>query len=46
LYARHLLYSFEEDYKESEVIDESKPKLEVVNEPDPEYPVLVKFDIF
>ena len=34
LYARHLLYSSEEDYKEPEVVDESKP--------DPESPVLVE----
>ena len=43
LYASHLFYSSEADYKESEVIDKSKP--EAVDEPDPESPVLVEPDI-
>jgi len=46
LYARHLLYSSEKNYKEAEVVDESKSEPEVVNEPDPESPVLVEFDVF
>ena len=45
-YARHILYSSEEVYKEPEVVNESKPELEVINEPDPQSPVLVKFDVF
>ena len=46
LYASHLLYSFEVDYKEPEVVDESKSELEVVDEPDSESPVLVELDVF
>ena len=45
-YARHLLYSSEEDYKEPEVVNESKSWLEVVDEPDPESPVLIELDVF
>ena len=49
-YAPHL-YSFETDYKEPEIVDESepevvdKPELETVDEPDPEPLILVKPDI-
>jgi len=39
------MYSSEKDYKETEIVDESKSKLEVV-EPDPESLVLVELDIF
>ena len=46
LYARRLLYSSEKDYKETEVINESKPELKVVDEPDPESPVLFDLNVF
>ena len=45
MYAPHLLYSSEEDYKEPEVIDESKPEPEVVDESDLESSVLVELDV-
>ena len=43
LYAPHLLYSSETDYKEPKVVD--KLESEVVDEPDLERPVLVDPDI-
>jgi len=43
LYAPHLLYSSEADYKEPEVVD--KLELEAVDEADLEPPVLVEPDI-
>jgi len=46
LFARHLLYSSEEGYKEPKVVNELKPELEVVDEPDPESPILVELDVF
>ena len=46
LYTRHFLYSSEEDYKEPRVVDESKPKLKVIDEPNPESPILVELDVF
>jgi len=51
LYASHILYSFEADYKELEVVDESelevvdKPEPEAVDKVDPKHPVLVEPDI-
>ena len=46
MYARHLLYSYKEDYKEPKVVDESKPEPEVANEPDSESPILIELDAF
>ena len=46
LYAQHLLYSSEADYKEPKAVDESKPEPEIIDEPDPKSPVLVKLDVF
>ena len=51
LYAPHLLYLSEADYKEPEVVDEpeplivDKPEPQDVDEPDPEPPVIVEPDI-
>ena len=51
MYAPHLFYLSEADYKEPEVVDEpeskviDKPEPEAIDEPDPKPPVLVEPDI-